>query len=80
MTSNLANEEIAEQALQLRKEAAEVHKQRIVGDIGQLYMFYICLVHISLRRISVALLYVFIYYPPYGTVCTVSLCIIIIES
>ena len=34
MTSNLASEEIAEHATQLRAEAAEIHKQRSQGDIG----------------------------------------------
>ena len=34
MTSNLASEEIAEHATQLRAEAAEIHKQRSQGNIG----------------------------------------------
>lgn len=35
MTSNLANEEIAEHALQLRREANDLYEQRIHGDLGK---------------------------------------------
>lgn len=34
MTSNLASEEIAEHALQLRKEAKHIHQKRSEGDLG----------------------------------------------
>ena len=34
MTSNLANEEIAEHALQLRREANDLYEQRIHGSLG----------------------------------------------
>ena len=34
MTSNLASEEIAEHALQLREEAHEIHEKRSYGHIG----------------------------------------------
>jgi len=35
MTSNLANEEIAEHALQLRREANDFYEQRIHGGLGK---------------------------------------------
>lgn len=38
MTSNLASEEIAEHGLQLRAEAAEIHKQRVEGKLGKALM------------------------------------------
>ncbi len=34
MTSNLASDEIAEHALQLRQEAREIHDKRSHGQIG----------------------------------------------
>ena len=34
MTSNLANEEIAQHALQLREEAETIHRQRREGSLG----------------------------------------------
>ena len=34
MTSNLASDEIAEHALQLREEAKEIHEKRSHGQIG----------------------------------------------
>merc|ERR1711976_523094 len=36
MTSNLASEEIADHALQLRSEAREIHQQRSEGKLGDL--------------------------------------------
>ena len=47
MTSNLASEEIAEYALQLREEAREVHEKRSYGEIGMYNTLYF--------RLSVAL-------------------------
>ena len=35
MTSNLASDEIAEHALQLRKEAGEIYEKRSHGKIGK---------------------------------------------
>jgi len=35
MTSNLANEDIAEHALQLRREANDLYEQRIHGGLGK---------------------------------------------
>ena len=35
MTSNLASDEIAEHALQLRKEAQEIHLKRSKGQLGK---------------------------------------------
>lgn len=35
MTSNLANDEIAEHALQLRREAADVYEQRVHGGLSK---------------------------------------------
>ena len=35
MTSNLANEEIAQHGLQLREEADQIHKQRREGRLGE---------------------------------------------
>ena len=39
MTSNLANEEIAQHALQLREEAETIHRQRREGSLGELECF-----------------------------------------
>ena len=36
MTSNLANDEIAQHALQLREEAEKIHRQRREGSLGEL--------------------------------------------
>ena len=35
MTSNLASDEIAQHALQIRDEAREIHKQRSDGKLGE---------------------------------------------
>lgn len=35
MTSNLANEEIAEHALQLRREAKDLYEQRVHGGLSK---------------------------------------------
>lgn len=35
MTSNLASEEIAEHALQLRSEANDLYEQRVHGDLSK---------------------------------------------
>lgn len=35
MTSNLASEEIADYAIQLRKEAEEIYAQRVEGKLGK---------------------------------------------
>jgi len=35
MTSNLASEEIADYAIQLRKEAEEIYVQRVEGKLGK---------------------------------------------
>lgn len=35
MTSNLASEEIAEHALQLRREANDLYEQRVHGGLGK---------------------------------------------
>lgn len=35
MTSNLANEEIAEHALQLRRDAKDLYEQRVHGSLGE---------------------------------------------
>ena len=40
MTSNLSSDEIAGHALQLRSEAANIHKQREQGQIGNVCMHH----------------------------------------
>lgn len=35
MTSNLANDEIADHALQLRHEAKDLYEQRVHGDLSK---------------------------------------------
>lgn len=40
MTSNLASDEIAEHALQLRDEAREIHEKRSHGEIGWFLLYF----------------------------------------
>ena len=52
MTSNLASDEIAEHALQLRREANDLYEQRVHGGLGK---WSSCFLAINLPHLSPSL-------------------------